>query len=183
MPIVSSSGFKWRSTCSLKTVRATTSSELQPSGLARPEIVDPRIADVETLARWLDYAFVLPGGFRFGFAPFLDLIPGIGDVIDAVLSLYIVLRAIQLGIPRVALTRMVVNIGIETVAGSLPFAGALFDSVFKANRRNFHLVQAHVYDPHRQPARDWFFLLATALILLAGLAIPVLLFVQLLKHL
>jgi hypothetical protein len=158
------------------------SSDVRPSPLSRPEVVDPRIADVETLARWLDYAFVLPGGFRFGFAPFLDLIPGIGDVIDAALSLYIVLRAIQLGIPRVALARMVVNIGIETAAGSIPFAGAFFDSVFKANRRNFDLVQAHVHDPRRQPARDWFFLLVTALILLAGLAIPVFLIVKLLKY-
>jgi len=163
-------------------VHATPSPEVRLSALSRPEIADPRIADVETLARWLDYAFVLPGGFRFGFAPFLDLIPGIGDVADAMLSLYIVLRAIQLGVPRVALTRMVVNIGIETAAGSIPFAGAFFDSVFKANRRNFHLVQAHVYDPHRQPARDWSFLLITALILLAGLALPIFLIVKLLQH-
>jgi len=163
-------------------VHATPSPEVRLSALSRPEIADPRIADIETLARWLDYAFVLPGGFRFGFAPFLDLIPGIGDVADAMLSLYIVLRAIQLGVPRVALTRMVVNIGIETAAGSIPFAGAFFDSVFKANRRNFHLVQAHVYDPHRQPARDWSFLLITALILLAGLALPIFLIVKLLQH-
>ncbi|MDQ6676516.1 MAG: DUF4112 domain-containing protein, partial [Acidobacteriota bacterium] len=32
------------------------------------ELVDPRLADVEALARWLDYAFALPGGFRFGVA-------------------------------------------------------------------------------------------------------------------
>jgi hypothetical protein len=160
-----------------------TRASVGPSGLSHPDIVDPRIADVEVLARWLDYAFVLPGGFRFGFAPFLDLIPGIGDVIDAVLSLYIVLRAIQLGIPRVALARMVVNIGIETAAGAVPFAGPFFDTVFKANRRNFDLVQAHVYSPRQQAARDWLFLFVTALILLAGLAIPVLLIVKLLKYL
>jgi hypothetical protein len=157
-------------------------SGVRPSGLSRPEIVDPRIADVEALARWLDYAFVLPGGFRFGFAGFLDLIPGIGDAVDAVLSLYIVLRAVQLGVPRVALARMVVNIGIEAAAGAVPFAGALFDTVFKANRRNFHLLRAHVSGAPRQAARDWLFLLVTALVLLAGLAIPVVLLVALLKH-
>jgi hypothetical protein len=67
-----------------------------------PEVVDPRIADVEALARWLDYAFALPGGFRFGMAGFIGLIPGIGDVFDALVSLYIIVRAIQLGISRVA---------------------------------------------------------------------------------
>ena len=85
-----------------------------------PEIVDLRLADVEALARWLDYAFALPGGFRFGMAGIIGLVPGIGDVLDALLSLYIVLRAIQLGVPRVALARMLVNVGIEALAGSVP---------------------------------------------------------------
>lgn len=67
-----------------------------------PEIIDPRIADVEALARWLDYAFALPGGFRFGIAGIIGLIPGIGGVVDGLLSIYIVVRAIQLGISRVA---------------------------------------------------------------------------------
>jgi hypothetical protein len=164
-------------------VRATPASSVAgPSGLSRPEVTDPRIADLEVLARWLDYAFVLPGGFRFGFAPVLDLVPGVGDVLDAALSLYLVLRAIQLGVPRIALVRMVVNVGIQTAAGAIPFAGPFFDTVFKANRRHFHLVQAHVYDPRRQPTRDWFFLLLTALLLLAGLAVPVLPIVSLMKH-
>src|SRR5436305_13868164 len=78
-----------------------------------PEVVDPRIADVEALARWFDYAFELPGRFRFGLAGIIGLIPGIGDVIDALISLYIIVRAMQLGISRVAIARMLVNVGIE----------------------------------------------------------------------
>src|SRR5436305_14458627 len=88
-----------------------------------PEIVDPRIADVEALARWFDYAFQLPGGFRFGFAGIIGLIPGIGDLIDALVSIYIVGRAIQLGIPRVAVARMLVNVAIEGLAGAVPLVG------------------------------------------------------------
>src|SRR5581483_1346690 len=78
-----------------------------------PEIVDPRIADVEAVARWFDYAFELPGGFRFGLAGIIGLIPGIGDLIDAIISAYIVFRAVQLRLPRVALVRMMANIAIE----------------------------------------------------------------------
>ena len=62
----------------------------------RPEVVDPRTADVEALARWLDYAFALPGGFRYGLSGFIGLIPGIGDVLDALFSLYIVGRTVRL---------------------------------------------------------------------------------------
>ena len=79
-------------------------------------VVDPRIADVEAVARWLDYIFVLPGGFRFGMAGIIGLIPGIGDVIDGLVSLYIVYRAIQLGVPRVSIARMMIN-GLAFVFG------------------------------------------------------------------
>jgi hypothetical protein len=148
-----------------------------------PSDVDPRIADVEALARWLDYAFVLPGGFRFGVAGIVGLIPGIGDVFDAVISLYIVLRAIQMGIPRVALTRMVVNVGIGAVAGAVPFIGDLFDVVFKANRRNYQLLQSHASDPRRQSAKDWTFLILLFCVVMLSMVLPLLALIQIVKHL
>jgi len=148
-----------------------------------PEVIDPRIADVEALARWLDYAFVLPGGFRYGLGGFIDLIPGFGDIVDALLSLYIVLRAVQLGIPRVAIARMVVNVGIESAAGAFPFLGAAFDTVFKANRRNYLLLKSHLSDTHRQRVNDWVFVLAAAALAIAGVALPLLVLFEIAKHL
>jgi hypothetical protein len=149
----------------------------------RPELVNPRIADVEAMARWLDYAFVLPGGFRFGLAGIIGLIPGIGDLFDALLSLYIVGRAVQLGIPRVTLARMVLNVGIETAAGMVPFLGALFDTVFKANRRNYQLLKGHVLGTRNGTANDWLFLMVSGVVILALLAVPVIVLIELLKHL
>ena len=147
-----------------------------------PEIVDGRIADVEALARWLDYAFALPGGFRFGMAGIIGLIPGIGDVLDALLSLYVVLRAIQLGVPRVALARMLANVGIEALAGSVPFIGNLFDVAFKANRRNYQLLKSYLTQPLRQQKQDWLFLILTIVLVLASVALPVIGVIVLAKH-
>lgn len=152
-------------------------------GVLYPEVVDPRIADVEALARWMDYAFVLPGGFRYGVAGFIDLIPGIGDVLDAILSLYIVSRAVQLGVPRVTLARMVVNVGIEGLAGSLPFVGAVFDTIFKANRRNYQLLRDHLWIPRRPTANDWWFLIVAGMVAIASVLLPVILLIELIKHL
>ena len=152
------------------------------SAALTPEVVDPRIADVEALARWLDYAFELPGGFRFGLGGFIGFIPGMGDVIDALISLYIVIRAIQLKIPRVAIARMLVNVGIEALAGAVPFAGDLFDIVFKANRRNYRLLKSHMIHPQRQAARDWWFLIVTSLIVIAAIALPILGLIELFRH-
>ena len=148
-----------------------------------PEIVDPRVADVEALARWLDYAFALPGGFRFGVASIIGLIPGIGDAVDGLISLYIVSRAIQLGVARVTIARMLVNVGIEALAGSVPFAGDLFDVVFKANRRNYQLLRDHISQPRRQNMQDWLFLILTVVLVLAGIALPVLGLIELAKYL
>ena len=155
----------------------------EPGEVLYPEVVDPRIADVESLARWLDYAFVIPGGFRYGLSGIIGLIPGIGDILDALLSLYIVLRAVQLGIPRVTLARMVVNVGIESAAGSLPFLGALFDTVFKANRRNYQLLRDHLSGPRNSTVNDWLFLLVTAALLAASAAIPLFVLFEIFKHL
>ncbi len=151
--------------------------EAMPKAIAGPaltgELIDPRIADVEAVARWLDYAFVLPGGFRFGLAGILGLMPGIGDLIDAIVSFYIVYRAIQIGVPRVTIGRMLVNVGIEGVLGAVPFIGDLFDVVFKANRRNYQLLKLHMFQSRRQRQLDWIFLLGTLLVVAIGLGLPV----------
>ena len=156
---------------------------LESAAALTPEVIDPRIADVEAMARWLDYAFTLPGGFRFGLAGIAGLIPGIGDILNALVSLYIVGRAVQLGIPRVAIARMTVNVGIEAIAGAVPFLGDLFDVVFKANRRNYLLLRSHLEQPARQSVNDWIFLVLTVALVTVGIALPVLLLIELFKHL
>ena len=62
--------------------------------------------------------------------------------------------------PRVALTRMVVNIGIDSLVGAVPVLGDAFDVGWKSNRKNFTLLQAYS-EPRRrsQTWRDWAFLL------------------------
>jgi hypothetical protein len=153
---------------------------------ARPvsgELINQRIADVEALARWMDYAFVLPGGFRFGLAGIIGFLPGIGDIMDALISLYIVNRALQLRIPRVGVARMVLNVGIEGLLGAVPFVGDLFDVVFKANRRNYLLLNSYLAQPRRQRGMDWLFLLATLLIVIVAVALPIWLLSLLIRHL
>jgi Domain of unknown function (DUF4112) len=146
-----------------------------------PEIVDPRIADVEAVARWFDYAFELPGGFRFGLAGIIGLIPGIGDLVDALISLFIIYRAVELRISRVAIARMLVNVGIEALAGAVPFVGDVFDIVFKANRRNYLLLKRHLSDPQSQRRSDWWFLILTVVLVMAGIALPIIGLIVLIK--
>jgi len=109
------------------------------------EIVDWRddeIAQLETLANLLDSAFAIPGtNIRIGLESVVGLIPGIGDAVGLVLSLYIVKRLSALNLPRITRMRMYGNVVIDAVGGLVPFAGDVFDVAFRANRRNIALAK------------------------------------------
>ena len=164
-----------------KAIGSSPVQRYRPDAL-NPEFIDPRIADVEALARWFDYAFVLPGGFRFGLAGIIGIVPVLGDVFDALVSVYIVARSIELGINRVTIARMLGNVAIEAIAGAIPFIGDLFDVAFKANRRNYLLLKSHIAEPKRKQKYDWLFLIATLLIAAAGVALPIWLTISLWKR-
>ena len=79
---------------------------------------------------------------RVGLDSIIGLIPGIGDAAAAALSLYIVAEAGRCGAPRGRILRMLANVAVDTVLGTIPIAGDLFDFGFKANRRNVDLLRA-----------------------------------------
>ncbi len=103
-----------------------------------------RLRRMRGLARLMDTALRIPGTrFSFGADSIMGLIPGIGDFAGAAISLYIVNEARQLGVPKDKLVKMLVNIGFDAAAGSVPLVGDLFDVYFKSNRRNLELVLDH----------------------------------------
>jgi hypothetical protein len=121
----------------------------------------------------LDEAFRLPGTqFRFGLDGIIGLVPGLGDVLAGVLSLAIPLAAWVRGVPYVTLVRMAANLGIGVLVGSIPLFGDLFDIAWKANRRNYRLLQRSLATPRRHNWRDWAFLLFLAAALGLVFAIP-----------
>lgn len=99
-------------------------------------------------SRVLDSAIGIPGTrFRFGLDPILGLIPGGGDTVGAILSAYIVFRAAQIGVPTESLGKMVTNILVEALLGTVPLVGDVFDMGWKANIRNVELLEAHLGSP------------------------------------
>ena len=114
------------------------------------ELVDPispdaaaRLRRLRSLAFFLDRLFSFGGNRRFGVEPLIGLIPGLGDWIGGVLSLYILYEAARLGISWSVLGRMATNVLLETVVGTIPVAGDLFDFIWQANMRNVQLVESH----------------------------------------
>ncbi len=80
-----------------------------------------RERDLQALANLMDSAFEIPGlGVSFGLDAILGLVPGLGDAVTSLISMYIVGAARRMGVPRVTLARMTLNIVIDWLLGSVP---------------------------------------------------------------
>jgi hypothetical protein len=102
-------------------------------------------ARIARVARLLDFAFAIPGtNIRIGLDPLLGLIPGAGDLVTTLLSLYIVYEAHRAGLPKPALLRMVANIAIDAIISTVPMLGDVGDIFWRANRRNLAIFDDHL---------------------------------------
>jgi len=115
-----------------------------------------RIERLDRLTRLLDTAVSIPGtNIRFGADGVIGLVPGIGDALTTAMSAWVIYEAHQLGVPRQLLLRMIGNVAADSLFGSVPLVGDLFDVMFRANRRNMRLLRDHLEreGPHATSAR------------------------------
>ena len=104
---------------------------------------EAELARLERLVRLLDESIQIPGtGYRIGLDALVGLIPAAGDGLMALVSLYIVWRGQQLGARRRTVMRMLWNVVVDLLVGTVPVAGDVFDAWWKANLRNLELLRA-----------------------------------------
>ena len=135
-------------------MRVPNSGEVYSPGERLPAR-DPWIAH---LAYLMDGVIPI-GPWSIGLDPLLGLVPGIGDVIGALISMVIVVRAVQAGIPRIAVARMVTNIAIDTLIGAIPILGDAFDFAYKSNLKNLRIYEQSLDRGRGATARHWGFFL------------------------
>jgi hypothetical protein len=127
------------------------SSPDQPVGelITREQVsVQQDLANVRALAKLLDSAVEIPGiGFKIGLDALIGLLPGVGDLISMAIGSYIVTTAARLGVPKAVLGRMLLNIGADTAAGSVPVVGDVLDAAWRANSKNAALLEQALADP------------------------------------
>ncbi|MEJ0069880.1 MAG: DUF4112 domain-containing protein [Pseudomonadota bacterium] len=115
------------------------SNGLDPTRLTR------KLRRLRRLATLMDAAVTIPVvNVRIGWDPVLGLIPGGGDALSAAISAYIVVEAARLGVPTRTLLRMIANIAIDFVVGTVPIAGDWFDVIWRANLMNVDLLERHL---------------------------------------
>jgi hypothetical protein len=130
---------------------------------------------LDALAYLLDNSIPVPGtGRRFGLDALIGLVPGFGGAAGSLLSAYIVVEAARAGAPLPVLLRMVLNVGIEALVGTLPFVGDLFDAWWKANDRNVRLLRRAVAEPgavRRSSAAVLLFVVFLLVLVLGGIGV------------
>ena len=104
---------------------------------------------VEAMEHLLERTLVIPGINRpIGLDVILDLIPGIGTTVAAVMGLYMVWEARNLKMPASAVTRMLGNVGVDWALGLIPWVGAIPDLFFRSNSRNLRIIRRHLDRHH-----------------------------------
>lgn len=117
---------------------------------------EQQLQSLDKLAWLLDSSIRIPGTNRtIGLDGIIGLFPGIGDVFAGLLSGYIVVKALLMGLPIFVIARMVLNMMLEGVVGVIPVVGDIFDFIFKANRRNVRLMQAYLQNPEDTTERSF----------------------------
>jgi hypothetical protein len=152
---------------------------------AKPEILRPRSTkggtafsdeNLDHLSHLLDDFIRIPGTpIRFGLDGIVGFIPGIGDILGGLASTIIIIAAWVRGVPKVTVARMVMNVAIETAVGSLPIVGDIFDIAWRANRRNYKLLEGSIREPERHSAASWLFFGGVCLVLVGLMMVPLVL--------
>ncbi|MDQ6800744.1 MAG: DUF4112 domain-containing protein [Acidobacteriota bacterium] len=151
-----------------------------------PEVVEPDeklprdLVALRKFAYLMDEAVRIPGtGRGIGLDAALGFIPGIGDVIAALLSVWIIIGALRHRVPIAKIMRMVVNVLLDMLIGEIPVIGDIFDIAFEENLMNMRLLLAH--RDRSRPPRSFSRIAFTAILILifiaaTGIALIMLLF-------
>ena len=105
----------------------------------------------ENLSHLLDSKFTFPGTkFKFGLDPLIGLIPGVGDIATFSVSAVLLYTLAKHGASRKIVILMALNILADTIIGSIPILGNIFDFFYKANDKNIRLLKSHYHEGKHQ---------------------------------
>ena len=117
--------------------------------------IEAALTRLDRLARLLDDQFELPIiKVRIGLDPLVGLIPGGGDWVTWMVSIYVLFEALRLRVPPRVLFGIAWNSTADLVLGYAPGVGDVVDVLYKANRRNVRLIFEWFEAQENPRARD-----------------------------
>lgn len=141
--------------------------------LPREEHAGAKLGDdpfVALVARLMDEVFVIPGTkIRFGLDPLISLLPGLGAMASAAVSLALIALSSRRRVPKVVLARMAVNVLVNAGLDAVPVVGDALSIIFRSNVRNYELLRKHAGAARETTRGDWLFLI----VLLGGVGLVI----------
>ncbi|WP_084416935.1 DUF4112 domain-containing protein [Mariniblastus fucicola] len=130
----------------LATVKPLT-GELIADGATSTSAEASELAWVETWTDFLDTKFTIPGTrIRYGADFLMGLIPGVGDALSLVFSGVLIATMARHGASTLLVVRMLINVFLDTIVGTIPILGNAFDLFYKANYRNAKLMREYYHE-------------------------------------
>ncbi len=128
---------------------------------------------LDRTAEFLDNKFRIPGTqIRFGLDAVIGLFPYVGDVVTFLISGFLVIVMSRYGISGKLILRMLSNIWIDGMFGTVPLVGDLFDFRYRANLKNVHLVKEFITEGrHKGSAWGIIFMILLIIALMISLSI------------
>ncbi len=128
------------------------------------------------LVRWLDAAVRIPGtDVTIGLDAVLGFfLPTAGDALTGLGALSLFALAVRHNVPKVVLAKMLINVAVDTLVGTIPILGDLFDVLWRSNKKNLELIERYRAEPGK-PATlgDYVVVGLVFVLLLALLALPI----------
>ncbi len=135
------------------------------SATAEPHVHSPGFSTISSPSRARTVASDLIHSWGSSPAPaifFLTMVATGSTLIDG----------LRYRVPLLVLLRMIVNMGLDSLIGSIPLVGDAFDFLFKANRRNVALLENAIADGNQaKMSAKRYFIVVGVLVVLAFVAV------------
>lgn len=123
-------------------MEATWDGAVEALSVESREVVLRRLRNYALL---MDASVKIPyTGISFGIESALGLVPVVGDAAGAILAAYVPLEAIRTGAPWWLIFKMVLNILVDALVGTVPILGDLFDILWKPSVRNVRMLERYL---------------------------------------
>ncbi|EST05850.1 Protein of unknown function DUF4112 [Kalmanozyma brasiliensis GHG001] len=112
-----------------------------PPGLTRAEA--KLLKKIKKRAHYLDKGFSLCG-LRFGWTFFIGIVPGLGDLVNAILNHTLVVKPVKKEYedrPDWLIRQMIFNNAVSTGVGFVPLVGDVVMAAWRTNSRNAMLLE------------------------------------------
>jgi hypothetical protein len=120
----------------------------------------PQLQWLDFVSDFMDSRFRIPfTNIRFGADSIIGLFPYAGDLIGFGISGILVATMVNHGASGKVVLKMIGNILLDALIGTIPILGDIFDFTYKANRRNFNLLKAYYQEGKHQGNAWWVFIL------------------------